>query len=231
MLRKKGVSFWSYQEDDVADRTQTEEEFLEELNNNLKEKLSLKTDLAGVFIDSWSQTENHIDNEEEQIAFKRETEKLWNFVQNHDEFGFKTVADVIQENQELKAEIKWLNDVITKNISELQEKTHNLKVENVDQKIDIGLLQNQDFEIKNTIENFQNEVNQTFDGINQTLDGINQNLNHDLNVIDQKLDEIDQNISELKEKNHDIELENDDQNIELGALQNHNNEIDNQIVS
>ena len=33
----------------------------------------------------------------------------------------RTVEDVLAENQELKAEVKWLNDVITNNISELSK--------------------------------------------------------------------------------------------------------------
>ena len=34
---------------------------------------------------------------------------------------FRTVEDVLQENQELKEENKWLHDVITNNISKLME--------------------------------------------------------------------------------------------------------------
>ena len=40
--------------------------------------------------------------------------------------------DVIQENEELKAEIKWLNDVITNNISEILDRL-NKATEDIDQ--------------------------------------------------------------------------------------------------
>ena len=34
-------------------------------------------------------------------------------------FHFMTIDDILEENARMRAEIKWLNDVITKNISEL----------------------------------------------------------------------------------------------------------------
>ena len=62
-----------------------------------------------------------MNDNDQQVAFKRETGKLWQYSQANDLFSFRTVGDVLQENQELKAEIKWLNDVITKNISLIME--------------------------------------------------------------------------------------------------------------
>ena len=51
--------------------------------------------------------------------FQSETTKLWNFAERNDLFTFRTVGDVLEENQELKSEIKWLNDIITNNITKL----------------------------------------------------------------------------------------------------------------
>lgn len=46
----------------------------------------------------------------------------------NDSCTFMTVGEVLEENQELKDEIKWLNDVITNNISNLEERIEaNLK--------------------------------------------------------------------------------------------------------
>ena len=53
------------------------------------------------------------------LTFQRETERLWNFASNNDLFTFRTVGDVLDENQKLKDEVKWLNDVITNNISQI----------------------------------------------------------------------------------------------------------------
>ena len=51
--------------------------------------------------------------------FQSETTKLWNFAERNDLFTFRTVGDVLEENQELKSEIKWLNDIIMNNITKL----------------------------------------------------------------------------------------------------------------
>ena len=55
--------------------------------------------------------------------------------------------DVLEENRELKAEIKWLNDVITNNISEimknLESQSENLellKEEDTNIKVNVGVL-------------------------------------------------------------------------------------------
>ena len=57
---------------------------------------------------------------------QKETGKLWNFADQEGLFPFKTIGDVLEENQRLKeenqeqkVEIQWLNDVITTNISEI----------------------------------------------------------------------------------------------------------------
>ena len=47
---------------------------------------------------------------------------LPNVLSESELFAFKTVEDVMEENVRLKSEVNWLNDIITKNITELQEK-------------------------------------------------------------------------------------------------------------
>ena len=119
-----GVSHWAYDAKSVAQRNytgKTEEKFMEEWNSLLREKFHIEVDLQGVFIDSWSQQPWNVPDENQQAAFQRETSKLWDFAQQNDLFTFRTVGDVLEENQELKAEIKWLNDVITNNISKLSQ--------------------------------------------------------------------------------------------------------------
>jgi len=119
-----GVSFWSYDSQSVAERNytgNTEEKFMDEFNVLLNEKFHIDFELPGVFIDSWSQQPWNINDANQQIAFQRETGKLWEFIEAHELFEFRTVEDVLAENQELKAEVKWLNDVITNNISELSK--------------------------------------------------------------------------------------------------------------
>ena len=116
------VSHWPYDAQSVAQRNytgKTEEKFMEEWNNLLHDKFHIEIELEGVFIDSWSQQPWNKPDADQQAAFQRETERLWNFASNNDLFTFRTVGDVLDENQKLKDEVKWLNDVITNNISQI----------------------------------------------------------------------------------------------------------------
>ena len=54
-----------------------------------------------------------------KIYLQNETTKLWDFADQNRTFPFKTIGDVLEENQRLKEEVQWLNDVITTNISEI----------------------------------------------------------------------------------------------------------------
>ena len=54
-----------------------------------------------------------------KIYLQNETRKLWDFANQSRLFPFKTIGDVLEENQRLKEENQWLNDVITTNISEI----------------------------------------------------------------------------------------------------------------
>ena len=94
---------------------------MSEWNGFLQEKFHITFNLSAVFIDSWSQQSWNANDQDQQVAFQRETEKLWKFADGNEEFLFRTVDDVLAENQALKAEVKWLNDVITQNISNIME--------------------------------------------------------------------------------------------------------------
>ena len=76
--------------------------------------------MKGVFIDAWSQQPWNLADGRQQEAFGRETNKLWTFMEENELFEFRTVDDVLEENQQLKEENKWLNDIITNNITELR---------------------------------------------------------------------------------------------------------------
>jgi len=117
-----GVSHWAYDANSVNERNftgKTEEVYLASWNELLHTKFHIETTLTGVFIDSWSQQPWNLGDPMQQEAFDRETEKLWNFFESHEEFPFRTIEDVLEENEAQKAEIRWLNDIIVNNISEL----------------------------------------------------------------------------------------------------------------
>ena len=117
-----GVSFWHYDADSIEQRRVlniSETDVLREINQQLEQRLHIKATLHGVFVDSQSQAPAFKNDQTQQDAFQHETSKLWKFAANSDVLSFKTVEDVLEENSKFREEIEWLNDVITKNISEL----------------------------------------------------------------------------------------------------------------
>ena len=126
-----GVSHWAYDANSIAMRNhtgKTEEHFLEDWNELLRSKFHIDVTLDGVFIDSWSQQPWNIEDQGQQEAFERETTKLWGFASGNDLFEFRTIEDVLRENDDLKEEVKWLNDVITNNITKIMaqlDEVHN----------------------------------------------------------------------------------------------------------
>jgi len=94
--------------------------FYDEINRELEDKFHIGIKLPIVFIDSFSQLPpNNTADDVQQAHWKNETAKLWDFAITSPEFMFKTVDEVLEENYEMRKEIEWLNEVITKNISEL----------------------------------------------------------------------------------------------------------------
>jgi len=131
-----GVSFWPFDQNSIDDRNEKcepdypypdackdEAWFCEQMNYQLKNKTSSPSNMnfTCVFTDSWSQTYPHNESLTEQEFWKIETEKLWDITMSRDDvFPFMTIDDILEENARQKAEIKWLNDVITNNISHLE---------------------------------------------------------------------------------------------------------------
>ena len=90
------------------------------MNRQLEERFHIGFELPIVFIDSWSQKEINKDEPSEQEHFKNETKKLWDFAMSHEAFNFKSIDQVLEENEAMRNEIDWLNEIITQNITELQ---------------------------------------------------------------------------------------------------------------
>ena len=102
------MSHWGYHighmtKKSVDDREHSgkdESWWMEEYNKQLQTRFGLEKDLVAVFIDSWSQQEWNLDDDLQQVAFQRETEKLWDSFSVMDSFEFKTIQDVIEELNE-----------------------------------------------------------------------------------------------------------------------------------
>ena len=89
-------------------------------------------------------------------SFQKETGKLWRFAEQNGLFPFRTIGDVLEENQQLKEEVQWLNDVITSNISQLSNRID----ENVNQISDnSNQITNVRTELTDDIEAVLSEIN------------------------------------------------------------------------
>ena len=96
------------------------------MNRQLEDKFHVGFTLPVVFIDSWSQRKDHQGHETEQEHFANETSKLWDFAINSDDFEFKGIDDVLKENEEMRNEIAYLNDVISDNITDILGKKYQI---------------------------------------------------------------------------------------------------------
>ena len=108
------------------------------MNRQLHEKFHLEKNLSVVFIDSFAKQPYNLNDPVQQEAFNRETLKLWNIFSNNPTFEFKTIEDILEENQKLKEEVQWLNDVITNNISDLAEQISSVRTELAEHDEDIS---------------------------------------------------------------------------------------------
>jgi len=141
-----GVSFWSYSQEAIDERQcypeypeycKDEAWFAREIAREMNEKFHLERNFTFVFTDSWSQTPgppgfNTVDPLQQQ-HWQEETGNLLELtIGREDAFGFMTIDDILEENARQRIEIKWLNDVISNNISELaaliQDNTDNLGI-------------------------------------------------------------------------------------------------------
>jgi len=113
-----GVSRWAYDEMSIMKRNisgETEQWYMEETNKLLHDKFHIDIDLEGVFIDAFSQQDLFMEDESQQEAFERETNKLWEFASQNELFTFRTIGDVLEENQRL-------HDIIDVDLADLKKR-------------------------------------------------------------------------------------------------------------
>ena len=197
-----GVSFWAYDQDSIDDRIETcsdpdfpedchdEEWFVKEMNRQLHEKTLLKRNLSAVFIDSFSQYKDNVLDHIQQFYFEQETTKLFDLIDTEKEFHFRTISDILLENEELTKENKWLNDVIEKNITELQ--TNMFEIEDDLEDIRITSFQNTNLIAKDE-KNIQTNTNNIQDNSNS--------IGTNSNKIDGNSDSIIENMDNIEETN------------------------------
>jgi len=115
-----GVSFWPYDERSIERREEVgknETTYCAEKNKCLKEHFVVLEDIPCVFIDSHA----HLDDDGEKMAFDRETEKLWEFINITEPFEFLSFQDILDKLDKEKQENLRLHDIIDEEIAELHD--------------------------------------------------------------------------------------------------------------
>ena len=138
-----GVSFWAFDQESIDGRKcypdypnlprHDEAWYSQQINAQIAEKFGIERNFSFVFTDSFSQTAGppgfNTDDPQQQEHWKQETGRLWDLTTNREQsFHFMTIDDILAENAAQRAKIKWLNDVIAKNISELRALTDSNKL-------------------------------------------------------------------------------------------------------
>ena len=142
-----------------------------EQNRQLEEKFHINRTIPGVFIDSWSQQEWNIDDQIQQDAFQRETEKLWVFAKSKDLFEFKTVEDIMEENHACKEENIRLHDIIDEEIENLKD--------------DMSALASSVAINSNHIDNNSDEISLVSTTLTESINGVSQQVDGNKAAIDE----------------------------------------------
>ena len=187
-----GVSFWAFDQNSMNQRNhsgKTESWWTEEKNKQLQARFGLEKDLEAVFIDSWSQQPWNLEDQLQQVAFQRETKKLWDRFSGMDGFEFKTIQDVIEELNEC-------NHLLEGSIEQLQKDMED-RVEEIRQNgIEVA-------KVRHLVVLNDNRISLNLDQINENLDKIDNNQH---NITENK-DKIDNNESNIQ-ANKDAIFEN-----------------------
>ena len=117
------------------------------VTNELNEKFHLNNiSFPFAFIDSWAKHPANIDDPLQQEAFNRESAILWNFAQSQEKFIFKSIQDVLEENNLLKSRVEYLRNFperkkkYEESLGELTGRHEKMKRQ---QEKDIGNIKNQ----------------------------------------------------------------------------------------
>ena len=91
------------------------------MNGVLEEKFHIGKNLTFAFIDSYAKKPSALNDTFQQAAFERETTILWNAATSVEEFVFKSIEDILEENKELKVEVDYYKGVLDDNITNILE--------------------------------------------------------------------------------------------------------------
>jgi len=117
------ATHWSFDADDVADRDpDAEEHWCESINTEIQNNfVHVSQNFPCVFIDSWARKGSHVNDQDEQGAFQRETQKLWDLTNQFGPFEFKSLEDVLGDLYQCREERDCLDGVIAGDLKTMKD--------------------------------------------------------------------------------------------------------------
>ena len=89
-----------------------------------------------------------------------ETSKLWQFLQDQDDFEFKTIEDILNELDSCTAQNECLSETLNTTLTTIQSELKRLSSENVQQKSEITRLTSENVEQKSELERLSSETDE-----------------------------------------------------------------------
>ena len=205
-----GVTKWPYDQDSIDDRQQdcddfgedsdfckNEANFIKQWTRQLNEKFELDQNYTFAFMDSYSQSGNsNIQDEIQQIHWKEETSKLWDEATKRNKtMEFKTIDEVLEENQICKEENERLHDIIDEEIATIKEDIKTVKTDVSHNADDISAQ-------GSTMDMIKEDISHNADEISALASNVALNSKH----IQENSDGIEAVESKVSENENDIEL-------------------------
>ena len=188
-----GVSKWPYDQGSIDGRCESieycedEAYFESEFDKIMRSTFGMDRNLTYVFTDSWSQVADNAGDQLQQGHWQKETDILGNITTTRDKpFPFKTIDQVLEENEQMREKIKWLGDIIAENITQLADKIdqHTQEIKSIS---------------TNVASNSEKLLNNTA-SIEQNMDRIRNNTAS----IEQNLDKIGNNSAKIEQNKDNI---------------------------
>ena len=156
--------------------------------------------MDGVFIDAFATY--YPEDENQQVAFVRETAKLWDFISSKGNFTFKSIQDILDE-------LHVCQEETAKDIEML-------KKENEDRKVEIEVLNSENGKRKTEIESLDEHVNEEITMIGTNIDLLeeeNGNRKTETDTLFAETDNLEQELTDFK-----IEIEADLEALSIAPL-------------
>jgi len=117
------ATHWSFDADEVEDRgPNAEENWCESMNTEIQKNfVHVTQNFSCVFIDSWARKGRHVNDTDEQEAFQRETQKLWDLTKQFGPFEFKSLEDVLADLYQCREERDCLDGVIAGDLKTMKD--------------------------------------------------------------------------------------------------------------